>query len=480
MTLRFDWDVGKQQAIVSGDLFDEVREHFSVHNDAATFARRRGRYIPSRTYVITPSGRFDIGLYDEIRKYILDNQYVLDITLTDEFQHALTASQSFRVGDDQISLNLSLRPYQKEAVESCLQNGRGVVQLATGGGKTIIMAYLLENAITTHPGFKCVVVVPDLSLVTQTFKNFDDYGVSFTFSKWTGNDELNLGTDVIICNMGILQSSKSDTDWLSHVDVFVVDEVHKLRRGNKINKLVNKIHTPHRFGFTGTMPEGLLDQWNIIGKIGSVIYDKNSYDLRQKKFISRVKVQILNLEYKNPPSAVVTNNPTDAYRRELEFISNSSFRNNILSTLCQNFDNNALVMVDYLEHGEKLYDLLQQECKSKEVFYIRGEVGVDERERVRQLMEERSNIVIVAISKIFSTGIDIKNLHYIIFASGGKAKVKTIQSIGRGLRLHKDKKELIILDIADRLTYGTRHAMKRKQFYTDEKITYGIQTIKQK
>ena len=90
--------------------------------------------------------------------------------------------------------------------------------------------------------------------------------------------------------------------------------------------------------------------------------------------------------------------------------------------------------------------------------------------KLNKLIEERTDVIVVAISKIFSTGIDIKNLHYIIFASGGKAKIKTVQSIGRGLRLHKDKKELIIFDIADRLKYGAQHVMKRKEFYKTESI----------
>ena len=87
-------------------------------------------------------------------------------------------------------------------------------------------------------------------------------------------------------------------------------------------------------------------------------------------------------------------------------------------------------------------------------------------------MEKRKNIVVVAISKIFSTGINIKNLHYIIFAGGGKAKIKIVQSIGSGLRLHIDKEELIIFDIADNLRYGKRHIEQRLSLYDSEDIKY--------
>ena len=115
---------------------------------------------------------------------------------------------------------------------------------------------------------------------------------------------------------------------------------------------------------------------------------------------------------------------------------------------------------------------LQEICKKKKVYFIQGSVETDERKRIQNYMEKKKNIVVVAISKIFSTGINIKNLHYIIFAGGGKAKIKIVQSIGRGLRLHTDKEELIIFDIADSLRYGQRHVEERLTLYDNEDIKY--------
>ena len=123
--------------------------------------------------------------------------------------------------------------------------------------------------------------------------------------------------------------------------------------------------------------------------------------------------------------------------------------------------NNCLILVDYISHGEELYNSLTSACKNKQVYFIRGEVPVEERDEVKSLMESTKDVVCIAISKIFSTGINIKNLHYIMFASGGKAKIKIIQSIGRGLRKHKDKQDVIIIDIADKLHYGYQHLCKR-------------------
>lgn len=479
MSIIFDWDSSRRQGKISGSHFNEIREHFSVKNDAAKFARFRGRYMPARRYAITPAGRFDIGMYKEIKDFITEQQYNVDTVATSDFNEK--AKPSHREIDIP-KLQLELRPYQRKIVRSCFNNGRGVVILATAGGKTLTIATLLQGYYeSVSKDFKCVLIVPDRGLVEQTTNDLIEYGVDFRVSKWTGDDNLDLSANVIICNIGILQSSKSDTSWLTDVDMCVVDEVHKLRKGNKINKLFKQIRTPNIYGFTGTMPEELIDQWNIIGKIGPIIYEKNSYELRQQSYISDVKVQVLKLEYVGQPIYPRDiSDPSERYRAELDFIIHNNFRNDILSNLCTRVNSNILILVDYIEHGNVLHQYISKRANDKRVYFIRGEVDIQDREKVKDIMEMEDNVVVVAISKIFSTGINIKNLHYIVFGSGGKAKIKTIQSIGRGLRLHKNKSKLIIFDIGDELQYGMRHLSKRLNHYKTENIEYGIQTIKEK
>lgn len=478
--LKFDIDK-KNKAIVTGDEVKQLRERFSVENKAAKFSRFRGRYIPDRKYIITPTGRFDIGMYFEFKKYIKDNFNDLKIYKTDNFSKMLYPRVSTSI--DIPSLNLELRDYQKDIVNICNKVGRGVVILATAGGKTLTMASLIQsvyNISEKKKDFTCVVMVPDLGLVNQTYADFKQYGVKFTVSKWTGNDELNLNSNVIICNMGILQSKKTDLNFMRVIDMLVVDEVHKLRTGNKINKLFKLIQTNNRYGFTGTMPEELEDQWNIIGKIGPVLYEKNSYQLREEKYIAKAKVYILKVLYKNYRNVefdVGNFDPTQKYRHELKMLQQSVCRNNIISKMCNNFTNNALLMVDYIDHGQLLYNTLKLKLKDKQVYFIRGEVDVAERDRIRKLMEGNTNIICIAISKIFSTGINIKNLHYIMFCAGGKAKVKIVQSIGRGLRQHESKNILTIIDLADQLYYGKLHMQKRIKLYEQENFKYKQQTI---
>lgn len=474
MSIKFTLDKTGQKGIVSGDLIDDIRETFSVNNDAAKFMRYRSRYAPSRKYAITPAGKFDIGLYYEIKKYLISRSVTGDIFVEDSFRAATTPKYNIKHTPE---LNLPLRGYQQKIVDMSLKVGRGVCVLATAGGKTLTIASLIESVFQTNRSLKCLLIVPDLGLVNQTHSDFKEYGVSYLHSRWTGSDSLNLGSNVIIANMGILQSAKSDVSWTKHVDMVIVDEVHKLRKTNKINKILRGIHTHNRFGFTGTMPEDKLDQWNIIGMIGPILFERNSYQLRQDDYIAPVMAQVLKLEYLNKPPRGKQGDPTDAYRKEQDFIIESQFRNKIISKLSHNFDNNALILVDYIRHGETLYEHIKNFCPDKRVYFIQGDVEVEQRETIKKIIEDKNNVVCVAISKIFSTGVNIKNLHYIVFAGGGKAKIKILQSIGRGLRKHESKDKLTIVDIADQLKYGYQHMVKRMNFYKKEKINYGIKKI---
>lgn len=480
--IELNFDSKKKKGIYSGDYFDEVKEFFSVKNDASKFSRNR--FIPSRKYALTSTGRFDPCLLSEILKYLEKNteysssNVKIDKSLLEEnspSQYDWMLSSQFSL--DEFPLSLKLRDYQKNIVDKCLNHGRGTVLLATAGGKTLVMASLLSKIWSMNDDYKACLIVPNRGLVEQTYNDFLEYKVPFSVSKWTGDDELNVFTNVIICNTSILQSKNSNLDWMTDVDVLLVDECHHIKKSNEITKIIDNCSTRHKFGFTGTLPEDKIDQWTIMGKIGPIIFQKRSFELREEKHVVPAVAQIIELSYKSKPNRSFSSNlAAENYKNEINFLKNSQFRNDVIQKLSNNTQNNVLILVDYIDHGQKIYDTLKLNLKDKEVFYIKGDVDVQDRERIKKIMEYKENVVCVAISKIFSTGINIKNLHYIIFAGGGKSKIKVLQSIGRGLRLHSSKSTLYIIDIADQLYYGIQHQNKRKEFYEQEKISH--QTIK--
>ena len=449
------------------DLFETMREHFSVENTGARFARGRGRFMPRRKYVITPLGACELGLYWEVRQYLIKNQINEPIDITPALAKALKVGTDTEIVTD---FKFTLRNYQEEVIQKAIKLGTGTCVLGTGAGKTFTTAALIEQfyrASNDPDTFKCLMLVPDLGLVTQTFDEFINVGITYKCTKWTGKTKPDFTANVIIANIGIIQSQFEDHDWLRHIDLLIVDECHKITAGNKISKIVQQIKTPNKFGFTGTLPEDQLNKWSIIGKLGPVIYEKNSYELRLENFLTNVNVKIMNINYSPRPHF---GGPT-GYRDELEYIYNNDRRNTILQSLVRKLPNNTLIMVNHIAHGDIIMEYLEK-IEGKKVYFIQGSVDVEERDRIKAIMEKETNVVVVAISAIFATGVNVKNLHNIIFASGGKSFIRTVQSIGRGLRKHDSKDKLIIFDMCDQLNYGVAHCDKRKDIYDKEKIRY--------
>ena len=477
--LTFDYNPSNRKIQIrteDNSLFDKIREHFSVENEGARFARYRGRFAARRKYAITGTGNCEPGLYWDIRQYLIQEQIKVDIEITDKLNKILNIGKDVELYKD---FTLELREYQEDVIRKALKIGRGTCVLGTGAGKTLTTAALIENYFqncSDKDTFKCIVLVPDLGLVSQTYEEFNDVGTTFKMTKWTGKTKPDLTSNVIICNIGIVQSQFDSNDWMKYVDLLIVDECHKIKATNKVSKIVSNIRTHNKYGFTGTLPENNLDKWSIIGKLGPVIYEKTSYELRLEDYLANVNVKILNLDYNIPPRYLSDN----AYREELDFIYESHFRNTFLTKLCDKLENNTLILVNHIKHGVHLSEYLI-DCKSnKQVYFIRGEVEVDTREDIKRIMEKDNNVICVAMSSIFSTGVNIKNLHNIIFAAGGKSFIRTVQSVGRGLRKHASKNKLIIFDICDNLRYGLRHCEKRKEIYDREKIMYTESKILEK
>jgi len=485
MIVKFKYDSKRKEVKIESEYFNSIREAFSVKNPGARF-NKFARFIPQRMYAITPAGYCGIGLVPEIITYLKTNNIPFKVELNTEYSQLIEKVRLCTPQDQpvkELESKFKLRDYQKEAVDNALTNGCGVIELATGGGKTLIIANLVYAALQyIEYTEKVLIIVPDLGLVEQTYKDFSEYNFPVQLiSKWTGNNELNPHARIIIANMGILQSESSDLTWFNEVGLLVVDECHKLRKGNKINKLIDKIPTLRRFGFTGTLPENEIDKWNIFNVIGSVIFKRTTTELREAaggEYIANAQALTLHLEYDRIPDYTSVS-AAQRYLFEINFIQHSEFRNKVICNVVSKLNNNCLILVDHIDHGNILYSNLAS-IENKQVYFIQGSVEVEDRLKIQQLMEAHNNVICVAISKIFSTGISIKNIHYIMFAAGGKSKIKVLQSIGRGLRTHVNKDLLILIDIVDDLIYGKKHYNKRKEFYEIEKIKIREKTISEK
>ena len=464
------------------DVFDRLREHFSIPNEGKKFIKGpRKRFIPDRIYFITPTGSCLFGMAPDMLAWIQKNVHdrTVKYKFSDEFKKRYALSD-FKEEDIQDNLNFKLRDYQKECVGLAMKHGFGTFVLGTGAGKTLTISSILHNLFYHGKIKKAMILVPDNGLVTQFNDELvNQYGlkqnICLFYDKYNTIDK---DAEIIIANrpLFLARFAANEKFFRDELDCLIVDEAHSIKRDNKVSKMLEKIRAKYRYGFTGTLAENIEDKYKNIGILGPIRYEKTSKQLRDEGFLSSVMVNCLYLDY---GTNVLTGLD---YQGEKDLLSTLDIRNEFIARLLCACKKNSLVMVNYLNHGFALEEMTkkinEQLGTNKEIYFIRGEIETDARDEIKKLMEKTSNVICIAITKIFSTGINIKNLHNIVLAAGGKSSVTVVQSIGRGLRIHPDKKELNIWDIADKgYKYSLNHAIRRREIYEIEKIPTISKTI---
>jgi superfamily II DNA or RNA helicase len=198
----------------------------------------------------------------------------------------------------------------------------------------------------------------------------------------------------------------------------------------------------------------------------------------KKGHLAKLDINVLLL--KHPP------NKFETFEDEVQYIINHNQRNKFIKNLALDLRGNTLILFARVEtHGRPLFDLINKSniIESRNVFFIHGGVETEDREKVREITENESGAIIVASYGTFSTGINIKNLHNIIFASPSKSRIRNLQSIGRVLRKSDKKQKATLYDIADDISYKSRknytlnHLIERIKIYNEENFNYDIKNI---
>ena len=466
-----DYKSKSGQLKCSASLLKLVRDKFSIINPSY-----QARKFQPRKYMITPSGAFQIGMWDEIHSHLLSLNIPIKLTITETFKAVYTPN----IGITELATipDRTYYDYQDITLKEFLKNGRGISILATGAGKGLIIGGLCKSILTKMPKAKILIVFTNVDLLYYSFH--EEYMVP-NIERWGDGNVPTGEKNILIANSQILVSDIPATlRRVKDFDVVIVDEVHKIgEKKNQISKVIHNIDTPHKFGLTGTLPDNLLSAWNVIGKIGPILYEKSSYDIRQQGNITEVEVKVVYCKHSTRPPkpdcdpSEIT--PTSYYEEEVKFIMHHPRRNKVIQRICELAVGNILVLVDRVQYGENLLALMQG--GKKKVFFVQGSTDTDDRTAIKKLMEEENDIICIAMSTIFSTGVSINNLHSAIFAYIGKSNVKIIQSIGRTLRKHESKGKAVIYDIADNLKYSAEHFRSRATHYNNQVIDFSVKKI---
>ena len=378
---------------------------------------------------------------------------------------------------------LEIRDYQIEAIHKAINDGRRLLLSPTGSGKS----YIIYCLIRWHElrGRRQLILVPTTSLVEQMYSDFQDYS---SINNWKtsehchriyGGHEKSNEYDVIISTWQSIY--KLPKQFFADFKAVYGDEAH-LFKAKSLTGILNKMpSTPYRIGTTGTLDGTQTHKLVLEGMFGPVYKVTTTKKLITSKTLADLQIYNLVLDY---PDEVKKALKGKTYQEEMDFIVGYEPRNKFIRNLAIKQTGNSLVLFQYVEkHGKMLHEMIQSKAENRKVFFVYGGTDTEQREEIRRLTENEKDAIIVASYGTFSTGINIKNLHNIIFASPSKSRVRNLQSIGRGLRTSETKDSCNLYDIGDDLTWKSKknytllHMIERIKIYNDEHFDYKLLRI---
>ena len=375
------------------------------------------------------------------------------------------------------SLELPIEPrdYQVDAVHHSIRNGRSLLVSPTASGKSLIIYILIryyQKLMLSGDGNCILLLVPTTSLVEQMFSDFKEYGWNseyYCHRIYAGKDK----ESEKFCYISTWQSLyQQPRKYFDRFAVIFGDEAHTFK-ADSLKKIMNKtVSCRFKYGLTGTLDGTQCHRLILEGLFGPVKQVTTTRQLIDKKQLSDIKVTGIVLTYPKEECII------RGYQDEIKYITGHSKRNNLIRNLSVDQSGNTLVLFTLIKHGELLYKLIKE--KTNDVHLVYGATDTQTREGIRKLTEESEGRVLVASFGVFSTGINIRNLHNIIFASPYKSRIRNLQSIGRGLRLHDSKVNAKLYDIADDFNnknHTIKHFVERINIYNQEEFDYEIHKV---
>jgi len=428
----------------------------------------------------TQTGEIYVGLLDRIVQFSKDHGYTYEFVDNKHYGTPFEVNEMIsKAGVKDYMTAISKhkpRDYQIEGVYDALRHNRKLLISPTASGKSLmiysIVRYFVELKKST------LIVVPTTSLVEQMYKDFADYGWdvgSFCHKIYAGR-ERETDSQVIITTWQSIY--KLPRKYFERFSVVVGDEAHQFKSKSLISIMTKLADAKYRFGFTGTLDGSQTHKWVLEGLFGPSYKIIKTDELMKKGHLATLDINVLLLKH--------SPNKFETYEDEVQYIIGHNRRNNFIKNLALDLKGNTLILFARVEaHGEPLYNLINNNntIENRQVFFVHGGVDTQSREKVREITERESNAIIIASYGTFSTGINIKNLHNVIFASPSKSRIRNLQSIGRVLRKGSQKTRATLYDIADDISYKSRknytlnHLIERIKVYNEENFNYDIVTV---
>ena len=453
--MRTDVVIGKKNEVflqvqAEPHVFMELSDHFTFDVEGAKFMPQyRNKYWDGKIRLFsTSNGQIYVGLLDKIIAFCERHDYTYEFVNNQYYGTPFEVNENISyagVKDYMTAIcNHSPRKYQVEGVYDALRHNRKLLISPTASGKSLMIYSLVRYYTDKHE--KILLVVPTTSLVEQMYKDFQDYGwdsESYCHRIYAGKEKTNEYPVTITTWQSVYKLPRS---FFEDYSVIIGDEAHLFKSKSLINIMTKLHHAKYRFGFTGTLDGTQTHKWVLEGLFGPSYKVTKTDELMRQGHLSQLDIQCLVL--KHPKKKFET------YQDEIQYLIEHENRNKFITNLTLDLKGNTLVLYSRVEtHGAVLYEKINKNKQTdRKVFFIHGGVDAEEREFVREITEKENNAIIVASYGTFSTGINIKNLHNVIFASPSKSRIRNLQSIGRVLRKGSNKIKATLYDISDDCT----------------------------
>jgi len=421
------------------------------------------------------------GLVPYIEKFCKERDYTLeidsDVSTTENFS-AIEAAEFVK----SLKLPHEIRDYQLKSFIHAIRNRRILLLSPTASGKSLILYCIIRYLQQEHK--KGLLIVPTTSLVEQMYSDFASYGYDseeYCHRQYAGKDKHTKKFLTITTWQSIY---KNEGDYFEQFDFVLGDEAHQFKAKSLTTILSGCTAAKYRIGTTGTLDGTQTHRLVLEGLFGPVYKATSTAELIEKKQLAEFNIKCLILKYSD---VICKECKSWDYNQELEYIVMNKARNDFIRNLVLSLKGNSLVLFQFVEkHGKHLYENIKEHAGKRKVFFVFGGTDVEIRESIRAITERENDAIIVASYGTFSTGVNIRNLHNVIFSSPSKSRIRNLQSIGRGLRLGDNKEAATLFDIADDFrigkftNYTLKHFVERVKIYDEEKFNYKFYNIELK
>lgn len=445
------------------------------------------------------------GLYYHLERFCKERGYSLkvlnhkdygDRTRIGSAEHQTTDSDLLIKFLSNLSLSsrgekITLKDYQISAIIYCMTNLRATLLSPTASGKSAIIYCIIRYFLHLYPDYKLLIVVPTTSLVEQMVSDFADYShfdPSFDASKMChkiySGKEKNSDAQIQVSTWQSIYNFHGP--WFEKFSGVINDECH-LAKAKSLTSIMTKSKEAFlRIGTTGTLDGSNTNELTLNGIFGPTKRFVSTKKLMDDGDLAQLKIQCLLLNHSDDNKKLVSKLK---YQEEVKFLVGYSPRNKFIRNLAVSQTGNTLVLFQYVDtHGVPLYNDIKSHLKDskRNVHFVSGKVDTDSREEIRKICDhddKDGSWIIVASMGCFSTGINIRNIHSIIFASPTKSQIKVLQSIGRSLRISDNGQDALLLDIIDDFSWKSKsnftleHGKERVKIYNKEQFNYKINKV---